>query len=527
MEIKFKPCKICIPSLREKLFEKKTKFGMIPFKKSKKIIKQFFYDMYTGYMPNDINRLGSYNFNIEHTVPASIIAPDPQSKDEIFIDTEPYHDLNILFPTITDVNSLRENCEYGEFTGSTEFGKLLDTPRSKKKLAIINKNEFYGNFNPPANRKDSPLLKRISDPSNFISDNNNYLQFERSLGKCVFQPAKTFQGDISRIVFYTYLMYVFDPTTRPFTKDEPWLGSVRNGECKGFDFDKFEKFFFDHLSEYYHWAKNDPISPNEIKKNKKIIKLSQVPNIFIGFMNKSKCTKKSIDQCTLDDYYVTSSFEMIEDLLFGKEHDHKNYTTIEFPEYSKIKPKLTKLTYSSNLLNIMTKEAKKDSENTGSNVPIERSNCAYNIISDNIAGACDNIVSDNIGNCGEQRKNIVVDKFALPSTSLSAKPSVSPSVQSATPSSAKSLDPLSIEPSVLSSAKSLVPSSAVASPQQSTKPSTQQLSPSNVPQTVSSAITKIESIHTGGLIQATDPIDYYYKYCKYKNKYLSIKSQKI
>ena len=41
-------------------------------------------------------------------------------------------------------------------------------------------------------------------------------------------------------------------------------------------------FFFDHLREYYNWAKIDKVSEEESKRNKQILGLTQVPNIFVG-----------------------------------------------------------------------------------------------------------------------------------------------------------------------------------------------------------------------------------------------------
>jgi hypothetical protein len=72
----------------------------------------------------------------------------------------------------------------------------------------------------------------------------------------------------------------------------------------------------DHISEYNDWAKND-ISYREHNKNIAFIEKRGVPNIFIGYKNK-------------DGHYVNSSFDMIQELFFGKEHDHEKYKSISF-----------------------------------------------------------------------------------------------------------------------------------------------------------------------------------------------------
>lgn len=395
-EIKFNPCMVCIESLREKLFKMKTRFGMIPFNKSKPLIKRFFYDIYTGYDPTKIADLGTDKFNIEHVVPASIIAPDVQSTSEIFIDTEPYHDLNILFPTLTDINTLRANYVYGNISRNRRELSLISDIDAK--FGIINKNNFYGNYTPP---NTSSLIK-TSNISRLPKNYDNYILSYPGpcpIGQCIFQPAKIFSGDIARIVFYTYLMYGINPTKRPFTNKQPWLGIADKGTCSGFPFDKFEKFFFEHLKEYYFWAKEDPISLTETNKNKKIIELSQVPNIFVGYLDAAKCQKS---ECNLDDYYTISSFMMIEDLFFGKLHDHKIYTDLEFPVLPEIKPKLTMTrppTYSIHLFNTMAAEIK------GSRLTPDQSTCAQAIVKEDISGTDKEL---------ESAKKIIVETKSLP-----------------------------------------------------------------------------------------------------------------
>lgn len=60
-----------------------------------------------------------------------------------------------------------------------------------------------------------------------------------------------------------------------------------------------------------------PISDKETEKNKKIMEKCYVPNIFIGYKNSKN-------------EYISSSFEMIDELFFSKDHDHDKYKNIIF-----------------------------------------------------------------------------------------------------------------------------------------------------------------------------------------------------
>ncbi len=327
---KMNPCRKCIDSLRLKLFKLKTENGLIAYKEIMKLAKQYLYDMYTGADTVTIDR-NKNDYNIEHTVLAQIIGPRPTDESFPYINKESYHDPHMLFPTSKEVNTFRANFVYGKIVDSREHAlKSIETGAN---LSIINKDRIFDNSSSEIkttrqklkNFENKESMKDHLPEDDIYVDNTKakmntdfrdpFLQCE--IGDCIFQPSVKFSGDISRIVFYYYLMYAYDVTKRPYTNDQPWIGNVDRNKCKGFKINAWEKFFFDHLNDYYQWAKNDPISTEEESRNKKIIDISSVPNIFVGYY-------------TNDSLYHVSSFEVIDELLFGKSHDCKKYCTIDF-----------------------------------------------------------------------------------------------------------------------------------------------------------------------------------------------------
>lgn len=329
-EIKFHPCIECIESLRYKLFLIKTKCGMVPFKIGKQYALQYLFDMYSNYPNNIINEYKNY-FNIEHTIPANIIAPRPTSDKVAYINKEPFHDLHILFPTLTNINSMRGNLPYG--TVSTSRQNIIDrVGSSPNEYSIINTNTFFGS---PRISEEYPQLYKINkeDLDEYPQNLDIYINKKNicRLGECVFQPPKKFSGDIARIVFYFYLMYGYDFSQRPYKNPidknripYPWFANISDGVCYGFDFEKWKTFYIDHLSDYYNWAKNDPISEEEHRRNITIIQIVQVPNIFVGY--KTKFIVDGVEKS----FYINSNFDVIEELLFGKPHDHNKYKNIIF-----------------------------------------------------------------------------------------------------------------------------------------------------------------------------------------------------
>jgi endonuclease I len=312
-KIELKPCKICIDNLREKLFKIKTTCNLIPYNRVKEFIQKKLVDLYTG--PNKIQNI---TYNIEHVIPANIIAPRPTRDDIFFINKEPYHDVHLLFPTVSGVNSLRENLPYGIISNNRENIEQMNKSIGSKPI-IINGIHLYSSDKQLAkqNKLDPIELKDLVDlkPNLDIYIHNN-----------VFQPPAEYVGCIARIVFYFYLMYAYDFSVRPYKNIIPWFAHVKdNRNCKGFDKEKWDKFFLEHLSDYYNWAKNNNISDMETDRNKKIIQKFKVPNIFMGYyqvISNDSGEKKS--------QYVISDFDMILDLLFGKEHLHDKYTNIIF-----------------------------------------------------------------------------------------------------------------------------------------------------------------------------------------------------
>jgi endonuclease I len=319
--------------LRNKLFELKTKCGMIAYDNIIDFVKNNLYDMYSGASSEYIKRSRENwrKFNIEHVITASIIAPRPTVSTNPYINKEPYHDMHIVFPTLRDINDIRSNYIYKQIEKNR-----ADAKKDTSVDFIINGNTIFDRSK-KHRRHDYPNLEYTisSDKlsanekyNNYVMTNKNVPGFDPKLcrlGDCVFQPSKEFSGDIARIVFYYYLMYAYDFTTRPFT-GEVWFASDTNNNCGGFDMNEWTEFFYNNLDSYYHWAKEDEISKMERNRNKIITQKTNTPNIFVGFYYRDGNGSLG---------YGNSDFKFIDDLLFGREHDHKRYTNINFYDFSK------------------------------------------------------------------------------------------------------------------------------------------------------------------------------------------------
>ncbi|VBB18628.1 hypothetical protein YASMINEVIRUS_1113, partial [Yasminevirus sp. GU-2018] len=326
-EKKLAPCDRCIRALRDKLFKLKTENGMIPYATLKYVVKDFMYDMYTGADSSKIV-LNKDKYNVEHAIIAKIVGERPTYESFPHINKEGYHDPHILFPTVKDINSIRANYVYGKITGSRK--EAVDMA-SDINISIVNKDSIVSNLKSKPFKftslkerdelgEDTPetLDMYIDDTFSKIIGETGFPVCR--VGDCVFQPPKEFSGDIARIVFYYFLMYAYDPTKRPYTGEEPWLSHVDfrgDIKCSGFNYDLWKTFFHDHLVDYYNWAKNDGVSTEETLRNRYIIGATTVPNIFVGYYD-----EKGV--------YHESSFDILNELLFGKPHNHEKYEKMTF-----------------------------------------------------------------------------------------------------------------------------------------------------------------------------------------------------
>lgn len=355
--MKLQPCKECIPYFRNRLFElKTTTCGMRSYDSIKKYILNNLYDMYTNINVHDIKH-NIDNFNIEHVIPSTIISSRPTDESKITVNKEPFHDPHILFPTLKEINVIRSNYGFGNIATNRKEAVAKDVTR------FINRNIYLENFGSGIHYEYSPKhVIKVPDITKLPSDEkfDIYIQDKDAqiindiakkksflvcdLGKCIFQPSKEFSGDISRIIFYYYLMYAYNPNRRPISNTYPWLGRINEQEnaCEGFDIESWIKFFYEHLTDYYEWAKNDPINDIEILRNKKILALTGVPNIFVGYYNDKG-------------EYVNSNFDFIDELLFGKKHDHNKYQRIKFYRAYKECPQIP-LNYDDKLINNFNKQ---------------------------------------------------------------------------------------------------------------------------------------------------------------------------
>jgi endonuclease I len=301
--MELKPCNICINSLRYKLFEIKTKTCMKNYYEIKTFAYQNIHDIYTGKQLEEVYKKQN-RYNIEHVIPVSIFKGRYMNK-YLYINREPYSDPHILFPTFKEINDLRQNYVYGQLAQNRD-GAL----HNNNITVFSNQGYIYDGKSEESKNKVKEIFSKL-DEKNDIYVSNLYGNF-CPIGECIFQPSKKITGEISRIVFYFYLMYAYDPNKRPYTNNEPWL---YDDSCTFFDMDSWNIFFNKHIDEYYKWSKT-PIHDYETNKNIKIIDEYIIPNIFIGYYNN-------------DGIYITIP-NIIDELFFGKEHDHHKYTDIFF-----------------------------------------------------------------------------------------------------------------------------------------------------------------------------------------------------
>lgn len=336
----FNPCYECINSLRATLFKIKSDHCMESYTNVLTFIKDNIYDLYTGSTKVERDANPS-KYNIEHTIPATILLSNRPERDNmnlLYINEEPFHDPHILFPTDKTVNSLRGHKSFAKIVSNRK--EFIEKLAIDTKTLLINKNKYIGNIDNISLLANTNLIK-IDDISLLGDEKDDIYLCEKT--DCKFQPSQEFSGDIARVVFYTYLMYGIDPRTRPFTNNNPWLFDSRANPdmCKGFPFSLFNEFFYNNIYQYRDWAFNDPISPIERAKNKSLIDRFVVPNIFIGFSDKRKCESScSADKISSDVFYTDSDMTIIDDLFFGRTHDHNKYKGIIF--VSKQPPLITR-----------------------------------------------------------------------------------------------------------------------------------------------------------------------------------------
>lgn len=278
----FQPCNICIDSIRKNLYGIKNS-DYTDFNKKVKDLT----DLYTG---ADFKEIAdkAVKFNIEHVVPAHILSP--RSRSSIYIN-EAYYDIHLVFPTVTTINSIRGNNPYGDVVGKEGFKYTQIYPEISTPIDE-NKKMYIG-------RKQQEVFDHTT-----------------CNGTCLVQPSNEYKGEIARIVFYYYLMYAYDITKRPNTGQEPWFINIRKKKCLGFNIGDWDKFFYEHLDEYYKWASVYGVSDAETTRNKLKSRIMGIPNIFVGYYNGKE--------------YKKSTMQIIDDLLFGAVHDHDTYTKIDF-----------------------------------------------------------------------------------------------------------------------------------------------------------------------------------------------------
>lgn len=370
----FCPCDICINNLRIKLFKLKSNFNMLSYNQVNKFIKNNIEDHYSIYS----DAIQNPNLlNLEHVVPVNILSVDKRpDRNKININYEPVSDAHLLIPCATDINYLRSNKCYGIVAKNRS--EAID-----KKMLIINNNYV---FNAPLSIKNK--FKHLNESSidklyNLDEKDDMYIFDD------IFQPSNKYRGDLSRIVFYYYLMYGFDFTKRPITKcknvellpNESWFGNFSKDRIKCYNFEDWTKYFFDHINNFKEWAKNEIID-EEHTRNKNIIKNLGVPNIFIGFTDS-------------DNKYVSFGNDIIDELFFGKNHDHNKYLDINFLELNKkdslyFKNRLTKNKLSLNISSIVYSQNEKlmrDQINLINSVYIPTKFCCFNFIL-NIIKSC-------------------------------------------------------------------------------------------------------------------------------------------
>jgi endonuclease I len=295
-----------IDDIRNMLFLNKTKKGMKSYNQVKKwlLSNPNIYDIYTNEKIVDTNTI----YNIEHTIPAQIMIIKPinlntKLNNSIFLNTEPYSDPHILFPTLVAINSLRSNYIFGDIDDRHFFAnKVIDD--NIVKIIKDNKitNERGITLSPSLSPSLSPLPSYDIDSKTkiYIADGCKEMRFPYfnscKIGNCMFEPKEETSGTIARIIFYYFLMYGYNSTKRPYTNNEPWMIYNNNyyepenekyKKCDILNFSKWKIFFYDNFYYYYYASKNNPPTELEHNRNKEIIAFSGVPNIFIGYIDKS------------------------------------------------------------------------------------------------------------------------------------------------------------------------------------------------------------------------------------------------
>ncbi|AYV78001.1 MAG: hypothetical protein Edafosvirus3_79 [Edafosvirus sp.] len=549
-QISFNPCIECIENLRNKLFKLKTDYGMIEYRRAKDIALKNFYDIYSGFSSEEINKLvkNGKKFNVDHIIPSEIMTPGERYDNFLFINKEPYHDLHLIMPTLSEINTLRANYVFGSFTDRDKMiTKIKSLKAQTKDTSIINGDKIFNNTPIPAKKAESPTT--VSRESSLMpldlggirslpTYNDNYVDANTTMpgrrkgrcevGSCIFQPSLRFSGDIARITFYFYLMYGYDPSIRPHTFDVPWLGNVYDDQCKGFSFVKFKKFFIDHIVDYYNWSRNDPISVEETNRNKIIMEKIQIPNIFIGYYDQ-KCSKEN---CTKDDRYVNSSHAMIEELFFGKTHDHKKYKDMTFfvDEGAVVKPYIAKYDIDLN------SHLKKEMDDTVSE-KIINTDCAKKIFSDNYLNS-KKLIKDSVkftvtetlptttpAPVPAKRRGPIPARRPVPATSSVTPPVTPPMIPPVTPPvttrATTSIVPTVTPPVTPRATTSIVPTVTPPVTPRATTPIVPTAIPS-VTTPVSLPTTVPSKVQSGGNINDIN----YKKYIKYKTKYLNLKNKK-
>jgi endonuclease I len=344
-DIVFEPCKECINALRNKLFDLKTNFGMLSYAEARDFLSNIGicrgkdkitrdYGIYVSDISENIFDIyGESSFsnkNVEHVVPASVMIPawmrhysgECNMEFRSNINGEPYHDLHNLSFVNKSINDARFSFEFGEEFSSRELA-------IEKKSIIINDGKLYipegSNYRNMSNLYKINLveLKKLPEENDIYISGDEYTCNNAS-DNCIFQPPRSKMGEISRIIFYYYLMYGYDPTTRPSTENtnriNPWIynydpRSHPDQQVTGVNFYYFEQFFFKHIKNFYNWSKSYPGSENEDIKNDILIEMTGIPNIFIGFRTHSG-------------KYIQTDHDVVDDLFFGKIHDHNLYKKI-------------------------------------------------------------------------------------------------------------------------------------------------------------------------------------------------------